>query len=186
LSNFTVFHACATTGGPQKVFEGAPFHSDRNRKQWLTQGYYFWRGKSLAKLWGETSYDNNYAILKAELQLTENELFDLSSNTEHIEYFDKQLSRFMNHMRRVLGQRYNPTVSACLEYIRSKSKVHKEIFPYIAIMAIEEALNSTKHPFVEGRSNVIALNKRVQVCLFEGFEDRIIYGELIYPDAWVA
>lgn len=188
MSTYTVFHACSTDGGYNEVFRLAPFHSDKKKKQWLTQGYYFWRAESLAKKWGETSYksESNYGILKAKLHLTEDELFDLSANTEHMEYFNKLLSRFMNFKSSQLGGRYNPTVSACLEYYREKAKVSPEILPYIAIMATEEAEFKKEYKFIEGRENCLAFNPRVQICLFEGYEDKICDKELVYPRNWVA
>jgi hypothetical protein len=188
LSTYTVYHACSTEGDFAKVLKLTPFHSDQTREQWLTQGYYFWRSQTLANQWGTTSYsaDGDFAVLKAKLHLTEDELFDLSANTEHIEYFEKLLSKFMNFKRRELGNRYEPTVSACLEYFRRKAKISPAIFPYIAIMATEEAEYKKDYKFIEGKKNCLAFNKRVQICLFEGYKGRINDKVLICPEAWVA
>lgn len=189
MLSYTVFHACSAKGGFDKVQRLTPFHSNRARQQWLTQGYYFWRAESLATQWGKTSHSSDgedYAILKAKLHLDEDELFDLVANTEHIEYFEKLLSKFMNFKNRELGKKYSPTVSACLEYFREKAKRSTDILPFIAIMAAESAVVQRDYQFIEERGNCIALNKRVQICLFEGNEDKIRDRELIYPEQWVA
>ena len=171
------------TGGFDTVQRKAPFLSDPIRTHWLTNGYYFWRGQSCAMKWGFDSYsaNGNFATLKAKLQLEEDELLDLVSNTEHIEYFEKMLSKFMNHMRQSMGSTVTPTVSGCIQYFRNKSKKHPEVFPFLAIMAAEES-RYKKYKFVENKTNEIALNKRVQLCLFEGNENRIKDKQLIYPD----
>jgi len=186
--SYTVYHACSSEGGYDVLYAKAPFHSNRSRRQWLTQGYYFWRARSLAEQWGTQSYcsEGNYAILKATLNVNEDEMFDLVANTEHIELFEKLLSRFMNFMRKELEKRYIPTISAFMEYIREKAKISPEVFPFIAIMAAEEELNKKCYQFVDHRDNCIALNKRVQICLMEGNESRISNKELIYPESWVA
>ena len=186
--SYTVYHACEQKGGADNVLQNSPFHSDAKRQHWLTEGYYFWRSNSLAQKWGYDSYDSdgNFAILKAGLSIEEDELFDLVANTEDMEHFEKLLSKFMNFMKEELGTRYEPTVSACLKYFRKKSENHPDLFPYIAIMAAEDSHQNMDIQFVNGRQICIALNKRVQLCLFKGNENRIIDKELIYPEAWVA
>jgi predicted CopG family antitoxin len=191
LSEYSVYHACSTKGGQYELINKAPFHSNKAQTQWLTQGYYFWRSQKLAEQWGETHYKRkkvSFAVLKAKLKLSEEEIFDLVSNSEHIEYFEKLLSKFMNFQREQLGKEYNPTVSACLEYFRNKSKLDSDILPYLGVMAAEEAeeFHKKKRQFVSGMTNCIAINKRIQICLFEGNEDRIIEKQIVYPETWVA
>lgn len=193
LASYKVFHACSSKGGFEQVQKRAPFHSSSERTQWLTPGYYFWRSNKLAEQWGASSYSSGdgYAVLKATLRLSEDELFDLVANSEHIEYFEKLISQFMNFKLRTLGKKYTPTVSACLTYFREKAKVSPKILPYIAVMASEtaqskEGSSQKRYQFVSNRQNCIALNKRVQICLFTGNENRIHDRELIYPESWVA
>lgn len=191
MSEYSVYHACSTEGGPDELANKAPFHSNKAETQWLTQGYYFWRSQKLAEQWGKTRYERketSFAILKAKLKLSEEEIFDLVSNSEDIEYFQKLLSRFMNFQREKLGRKYNPTVSACLEYFREKTKLQPDILPYLGVMAAEEAEETykVKRQFVEQMPNCIAINNRIQICLFEGNEDRIIEKQIVYPETWVA
>lgn len=36
------YHTCKTEGGWSYIRGNAPFLSEPNNRQWLTQGYYFW------------------------------------------------------------------------------------------------------------------------------------------------
>lgn len=36
------YHTCKVDGGWRHILKNAPFISEPNNRQWLTQGYYFW------------------------------------------------------------------------------------------------------------------------------------------------
>ncbi|MGB1030872.1 MAG: hypothetical protein ACPGVW_14105, partial [Pseudoalteromonas marina] len=65
-----IFHACKLEGGSEVIIKTAPFLSENNKRQWLTQGYYFWiEDIDLAHWWGSNSVKGDYAILTAKLNL---------------------------------------------------------------------------------------------------------------------
>ena len=70
-----IFHACKLEGGSEVIIKTAPFLSENNKRQWLTQGYYFWiEDIDLAHWWGSNSVKGDYAILTAKLNLDSTDL----------------------------------------------------------------------------------------------------------------
>lgn len=183
IRTLELFHTCRQDGGVEHVKVNAPFLSEDNSRQWLTQGYYFWvQDISLARHWGESSVSGEYAIVKVRAQFGEKEILDLVSSPEHINTFKKLISRFMEEMKKKHGRKYNPTVSECIRYYRNLKK-----FPFKGILATEEPRpEAVRRRFIAQAENVIALNPRQQLCLFAGFEDIIVEKCIVIPAEWAA
>lgn len=186
MSNFVVYHACSAEGYHENLINDAPFCSAPTREHWLAEGYYFWRGAGHARKWGKKNYvceNFDYAILKAKISFEGEELLDLLTNPDHIDFFNQIISRFMNLMARKLGKKYDPTVSEVIEYYRKSQFKGKQlkVFPYKAILAAEG--KDYKYKFVNypDRENMIALNREIQMCLFKEYRNKIEDKELIYP-----
>lgn len=184
MSKLDVYHACSSRGGSQVVLDNSPFCSDQKRQHWLTEGFYFWRSAKHAESWGKDSHTcdtYDYAMIKASFEFADNELLDLVSNPDQMDFFRKLLSRYINLMRGKTGKFFEPTISACVEHFRELSKTHIEIFPFKAIMATEEAKRPVNVKFVEHRDNTIALNNKIQICVFEKHKNMIVDKELLHP-----
>lgn len=183
IKTLELFHACRQDGGAEHLKANAPFLSEDNNRQWLTQGYYFWvEDVTLADKWGESSVTGEYAILKARAQFSERDILDLVSSPAHINTFKKFLARFMEEMKKKHDGKYNPTVSECIRYYRQLGR-----FPFKGIRAAEEPHpKSVRRRFIETAENVIALNPRQQLCLFAGFEHLIVDKCIVRPAEWAA
>jgi hypothetical protein len=183
IKTLEVFHTCKQDGGPDHVLTSGPFLSENNTRQWLTQGYYFWVADiENARHWGQVSIDGEYAIIKAKVSFEEEQILDLIGAPLQIKAFRTMLAKFMEVMKRQLGDRYEPTVSECVKYFRSLDR-----FPFQGILAAEEQrATSPRRKFIDAADNVIALNARHQFCLFEGAELLIIEKRIVQPEAWAA
>lgn len=181
------YHTCKTDGGIDFVSKSAPFLSGKNipdeRKwQWLSQGYYFWTDDPhFAHIWGERSYDNNYAILQCSMSFQSDMLLDLAGNVAHNLYFKKLISLYVKRIRRT-DPTIQPTVSTVIEHFRKEKKSQPLIFPYQAIKAVDIPADGHRQKirFTPRSRECLPLVPRIQLCLFEEARDIINDKEIIY------
>jgi len=185
-----IFHACKLEGGSEVIIKTAPFLSENNKRQWLTQGYYFWiEDIDLAHWWGSNSVKGDYAILTAKLNLDSTDLsyLDLISSPLHIKYLKKLISKYLNKMSKSCGNRYEPTISEVIDHYREKAKDIPEVFPFIGISCCDDSKTMQRKFINCGNSkDVIALNERHQICIFSGYEQLIQEKEILHPTQWCA
>lgn len=181
IKTLELFHACRQDGGPEHVKANSPFLSEDNRRQWLTQGYYFWvEDIALAEEWGKSSVTGEYAIVRVKAQFSEHEILDLVSSPAHIKVFKTLIARFMEEMKTKHRGKYHPTVSECIRYFRFLQR-----FPFKGIIAAEEPdRKMVRRKFIARAENVIALNSRQQLCLFAGSENIIVEKCIVRPADW--
>ncbi|HHQ4796631.1 hypothetical protein ACEUAZ_01350 [Aeromonas veronii] len=179
------FHTCKTDGGKEFVSESAPFLSGKNipRKwQWLSQGYYFWTDDPhFAHIWGECSYNDDYAILKCKLSFQPDMLLDLAGNVAHSLYFQKLVSIYVKKLQGK-DPTIRPTVSTVIEHFRKEKQSTPMIFPYQAIKAVDIPSGGyrKKLRFTPKSNECLPLLPRIQLCLFEEARDIISDKEIIY------
>ena len=188
------YHTCSRNNGIPYIQSSAPFHSDSKRKQWLTDGYYFWTDSDhFAHKWGDASYNGHYAIMKCLIVMEKGLLLDLVGNVEDILYFDELKEKFNAYLAKPevqskLHPKFRgkpPTVSGTIDFWRKqREKVASNgifpMFPYIAIKAHEPPPKSTMR-FVENRPEVLLGLTRQQLCLFKEGYGCIRSKELVYP-----
>lgn len=181
-----VFHTCKTDGDVDFVLDNAPFLSEANNRQWLTQGHYFWVELiEHAKHWGRNAYDGNYAIISATLVIDGKPFLDLVGSPKQIDFFRKLMSKYMNFARASLGKDIEPKVSKCIQWYRDKEDVNTGAFPFIGIRATEKDTRKV-FEFIESADNQISLDSRQQICLFKDNKECITNKALVYPEQWVA
>ena len=178
------YHTCKTEGGWSYVKSESPFLSGSGKNQWLTQGYYFWTDSDyFAHQWGECSYENDYAIIKCNIEI-ESELFlDLVGSVKSQLYFEKCLTKFRDRLRRIDPTK-EPTVHAVISYWRNISKQNIDTFPFVAIKAQDSLskYNTNALSFIGNQEKMIVSIRRQQLCLFECGSKLITRKEVIYPE----
>ena len=186
------YHTCSRDNGMTYIQSSAPFHSNPNRKQWLTNGYYFWTDSAyFAHKWGEVSYDGHYAIMKCLIVMDKGLLLDLVGNVEDILHFENLTEKFKAYMAKSGVQSglkpsdrgKSPSVSAVIDFWRRRREKQievRDIFPYIAIKAHDPPPKSTMR-FVENRPEVLLGLTRQQLCLFREGCGYIKSKELVHP-----
>lgn len=182
-----LFHTCEVQGGPEAVNLKAPFLSENNARQWLTQGYYFWiEDDNLAHDWGKHSIGGDYAILRVRVDLEPKENLDLIGSPKHINHFKKLISRYLEKMRNATGGQYNPTVHEVIAHYRLMARDNNTVFPFKAISCSDDSKNMKRNFIKSGKGEALPLNNRQQICIFEGNEDVIVFKEIIHPKSWCA
>jgi hypothetical protein len=188
------YHTCSRDNGISYIQSSAPFHSNPKRKQWLTNGYYFWTDSDhFAHKWGEDSYNGHYAIMKCLIVMDKGLLLDLVGNVEDRLYFEKLKEKFEAYLvqpevQRGLDPKFrgkSPSVSGTIAFWRKQREKFANngifpTFPYVAIKAQEPPRNSDMR-FVEGRREVLLGLTRQQLCLFREGCGYIKSKELVYP-----
>lgn len=173
-----ILQTIADKDNPDYVEEHGPFIAEQNT--WLGRGYYFWeRFEAIAKWWGNSHYNGEFMVCKASAALQDEELLDLVSDTEQMEYFGKACN--------ALQSKYPDkqiTVSYVIEYLRNKG-----IFPYKAIRAHSincgEGDKYFRLSFRERQltNSYLNLMPAIQFCFFD--KDCISNYHIIYPDEYV-
>ncbi len=177
----TGYHTCKDKGGRQYVKANGPFISNNGKKQWLTQGFYFWAdSEHFAHKWGEQSCNNKYFILKCDIEMPKDLLLDLVGSAQSQQYFMDMLSVFNERLKKI-GSHTQPTVHAVISYWRQLSAQDSTIFPFLAIKA-EDDRNMQKLSFVEGRNERMLVGiHRQQLCLFAAGKNCLVNKEIVYP-----
>ncbi len=185
MADVTIFgyHTCKIDGGWSFIRAQAPFISEPNDRQWLTQGYYFWTDSDyFAHKWGKESYGGNYAIMKCRIEVKDDLLLDLVGSTQAQQYFYQLLTKFKNKLESIDPAK-KPTVQAVIAYWRKKEKENPGIglFPFSAIKAQDNSQNS-KLSFIGKKECMFIGIQRQQLCLFGGNESLIINKQLVFPE----
>lgn len=175
------FHTCDTAHGRVFVEKNAPFISRKNgpkKWQWLSQGYYFWTDEDyFAHMWGRDAYNNNYAILKCQINISPDLVLDLASNLTHSLYFQKLMELYKERLRKI-NSKDSPTVSTVIEHFRKKAKDDIKLFPFEAIKAVDFSQKAKKLKFSPDSFACMTMLPRLQFCLFESSYTHISSKEI--------
>lgn len=182
-----LYHTCEANGGPGIVAEHAPFLSQNNARQWLTQGYYFWiEDIHFAHVWGRQSINGDYAIVRSKVKFGDEDHLDLIGSPLHIRYFKSLISKYLEKMKAEFDERYEPTVHEVIAQYRKWAEKKPDLFPFKAISCCDDSKH-LKRKFIKPNSEeMLALNERQQLCLFQGNRDLIHEKELVHPEDWCA
>lgn len=177
------YHTCKTNGGWNYIWNQAPFLSEPNKRQWLTQGYYFWTDSDyFAHKWGEHSIaGSNYAIVECMIGIERNLLLDLVGSLKDQIFFDKLLNLFHERLKKADPNARTPSVNAVLTFYRKKAETNNSIFPFVAIKSADKRSEISVN-FTDNGKESMPLITRQQLCLFKGARNRIITKTPIYPD----
>jgi hypothetical protein len=178
------YHTCRASGGWHYIFENAPFISQSNSNQWLTQGYYFWTDSDYwAQNWGETSIRGGHAILRCIIEIDKAYLLDLVGSVGDQIKFYELLETYHNKLKKADPNAETPTVHAVLCALRLKAQENKAYFPYVAIKAADQKYEKFFH-FTDKKKEKVFLVTRQQLCVFENAHNYIIEKNPIYPSAF--
>ncbi|WP_274804070.1 hypothetical protein [Pseudoalteromonas rhizosphaerae] len=190
LPNQLFYQTCEQEGGYQQVYDNSPFISEDNPRQWLSQGYYFWiEDKELAVIWGEKAKNNIYSIVEFELDLSESgQILDLIGSPNAINYFKQLIHDYLDKVHKN-KQKGNPlrdiSVSDIIRHYRAEAAKGEIIFPWAGIKCCDIDTR-LKLKFRRNKQELLALNNRHQLCLFDINEKVISRKRLIHPVEWVA
>jgi len=166
------FHTCRLNG-----WEKAPFLSEDNKRQWLTQGYYFWTDSShFAHKWGKTSIQGDYAIVECAIEMERKYLLDLVGSVEDQLYFQKIATRYHEVLKKQKPDAKQPTVNVILAFYRKNG-----LFPYHAIKA-QDMYKEQKVTFIHDKNASLPLVTRQQLCLFGCAFECIKDKQIIHPE----
>lgn len=179
----TGYHTCKTEGGWSFVNAESPFLSRSGDDQWLTQGYYFWTDSDyFAHMWGRTSYNNDYVVVKCQIVIDSELLLDLVGSTSASIYFQTLLTKFRVRLKKIAPDK-EPTVHTIIAYWREQNKRNKLVFPFLAVKVQDHHSGATLEFTGKGRHEFMHVGiPRQQICLFEKGLPFLEKKELIYPD----
>ena len=184
------YHTCKLDGGWSFIRSEAPFLSEDDPRQWLTQGYYFWTDSEYyAHRWGVDSYQDSYAIVKCKIDIDDHLLLDLVGKVSHQEYHNELMGLYQNRIKRAKerkGQR-NPKVSVqdIVKNVRIDAAQGLIHFPYLAIKAQDKSGRKT-YPFLDGGVDVMPARTRQQLCVFPEGAGCIVEKETVHPEDFAA
>lgn len=191
VRTIVAYHVSKPDGGWCYIWRNAPFLSQKKRHsdpaKWLTDGYYFWTDSThFARHWGQTAYDNSYAISQCTVAVPEKELLDLVGDVEDQLFFRELFDR----LKRIYEKEKRPlkyvTVPDVIDWAREK-----KLLPHAAIKASDCPKGSINAPFkVESgtkaktnwRAERLMLPTRQQLCVFQGYEEYFETVTVIYPE----
>ena len=160
------YHTCRVDGGYEYILENAPFISEPNNRQWLTQGYYFWTDSDyFAHKWGKESIKGDYVIVECAIELEAMFLLDLVGSVKHQQHFEKLLNLFIEKFNKT-DAKDKPTVSEVIAFYRNQAKKNRQVFPYKAIK-VQDTYQESKIMFVNNKFASLPLITRQQLCLFD-------------------
>ncbi len=185
------FQTCEDKGLHQDIVQASPFKSEQNKRQWLTQGYYFWiEDIELAHLWGRFAKRNSYVIVQYNLDFSDfGPILDLISSPKQIRFFSELLNRLLTRLR-TEKECVELTVSDVINYYKKLHSEGKMEFPFKGIKCCDEQTKrQLRFRYTDKKGcleETIALNNRHQICLFEIDEKVIKDKSLTFPVANVA
>jgi hypothetical protein len=173
----TGYHTCRDDGDREMTLENAPFLCNPSKRQWLSQGYYFWTDNDFfAHEWGKNSYNNQYCIAKCAIEISRDRLLDLVGSVSDQLWFKEkleELGRFFKANRITKS----PSVAACIGLMRNKPG-----FEFLAIKAQDLPPQHGQAPFTAESRECMPLVTRQQLCVFQQGLSCILSKELIYPE----
>lgn len=180
-------HTCENKGEIKDIELNGAFLStniDGNitNQKLLGTGYYFFDNNiTMAHAHGKNRYRRKYYIFEAELNLKEDDFLDLVGNRTDMIWIQDVKKRFEPHLKD-----NQKKLGAFIEFLKQKnsSKEFKGIFPYKAIRAIDNSVNTdkikedqkihleevadeSKMYFIEGKDKFINLQPIYTLCLLE-------------------
>ncbi|MFZ2727024.1 MAG: hypothetical protein WAX77_12280 [Methylococcaceae bacterium] len=180
------YHTCKTDGGIHHIWKNAPFISEPNNRQWLTQGYYFWTDNChFAHKWGENSIKGEYAIIECLIEIEKNLLLDLVGSVDDQLRFEELINIFKQRFIKTKSPE-TPTVSEVLAFYRRQVERtnNKDIFPYKAIKA-QDKYHKSEFAFIKNsKPSYLPLVTRQQLCLFDFAVDCIKNKNIIHPESF--
>lgn len=185
MVNIQGFHTCKAEGGATFIQKSAPFLSQSNNRQWLTQGYYFWTDSELyAHEWGKNSISGDYVIVKCHIALKKNQLLDLVGSVSDQQHFSKLLAKFHEKLKRDRPSAGLPTVNSVISFYRKMAESDKKIFPYYAIKTVDQC-KKRSISYTNGGEELLFLVTRQQLCLFEFAKSCVKSSEIVHPEDFI-
>ena len=179
------YHTCKDEGGWSFVRVAAPFISEDNPRQWLTQGYYFWTGVPYyATKWGEQEYPNSYAIVKCKIEIDDGLLLNLVDSPDDQDFFEARMTKYRDKLIKDGKNQNECTVSTCLAWMRKLAKGNSEFFPWVAVKAQDTPSGKT-FLFRESKRESMPVRTRQQICVYASGLNCIVEKEIVYPDDYV-
>lgn len=168
-----------------------------NNEQWLTNGYYFWLNSiQFAKDWGVNRFSKNgrnYSITAYHLSFSNNQVFDLISNTDHELLLEKYFKIYDKHYKKSLSEGKiikKPSIATVLEFFR---KLSKDSFPFKAI-TITDKWTDHKKEIAREKVKMVSADKdkhtyqpvgRPQICVIEDISSCIKAKEPCFPEEYI-
>ncbi len=180
------YHTCKNKNGKDYILQRAPFHSDRSKPQWLGQGYYLWTDSDFyAHRWIES----DYVIIKAKVEVGEEEFLDLVGNVNAQLFFEKLISAYKEYLRKKISEckrqdkdrlerEYRSlSISDVIRHYRSERK-----FPFKVVKAQDIHSEETKQTrFVRDRNEFFLYPTRQQLVVYTEASNLIKYKEWYFP-----
>lgn len=124
----------------------------------------------LAKVWGKTHYNNDYYVIKINLDLNQDNCYDLVGNRSHQIHFIKLLEEFAEETG--ISKLEKWSVNQWIEMIKELKKESPEIFPWKMVRAVD-LLNHERYSraqkmikFIEAKNNYTIVNPKIVICVF--------------------
>lgn len=168
-----------------------------NNEQWLTSGYYFWLNSiKFAQDWGVNRFAKNgksYSITGYHLRFSNNQVFDLISNTDHELLLEKYFKIYDKHYKKCLAEGKSvkkPSVATVLAFFRTLSI---KSFPFKAI-AITDKWTDHKKKVASKKVKMISSDNdkhtyqpvgRPQICVIEDIHSFIQAKEPCFPEEYI-
>ena len=175
-----LYQTIIDSGDPDKIERDGPIKCSSS-DAWLGIGYYFWDSFiDLAHHWGKTHCNGNYVICKATENYSEEELYDLINNPEHIIQFRGITEALMAKYSKSKKQL---TVPFIIEYLKSIG-----VFSYKAIRAcgIGSFYAFTYNiVFSTGHKAFLESLPAWQICILE--KQSVLSGsyKIVYPQHYI-
>lgn len=141
----TLYHGTDNKAA-DKILETKTFNKSKGDNHWLGDGVYFYKEKRYAFRWIYIAYSKYsghkptlngikkyYTILKAEIDVKEDRIFDLVENSKHKSIFDETLNKCLE---RKISTKYNIVDGMVLNILfykfnyKEKFDLIKAIFPH--------------------------------------------------------
>lgn len=184
MSRRVLYHTVDDRDNPDDVLRDAPFKCKRH--PWLGEGYYFWDTFiELAHWWGKKGYFDHYMITKKEVILSNDDVFDLVGNTNHLQIME-ECAMVLSHE---FGQS-NPTVAKVIEYLRRNKELS---FHFKAVRAEgrgsilydDEPTLKKRLFYRQGKSAYLDLRPAIQICYFNKKDIEGTPLEIVFPEEYL-
>lgn len=168
-------HTCLFNGDRDSVLRESPFLAEDNPKegkvQFLGAGYYFWDNNlELAKVWGNSHYDGEYAIIEIDIDLKSNSCYDLVGNRTHQIDLAERLKKLADNS--CTNKLREWTLNQFITFIRNMAAINSDVFPYQMVRAID-LLNHDRYKkaqqmirFTKEKHNYTVINPKTVICVF--------------------
>lgn len=175
-------HTCEKKGSKDFIEKEAPFESIHNpnesKYQFLGTGYYLWDyNLDYAKIWGKRPpYSNKFYVVECELNIPDQDLLDLAGNRMDMAYFleiPTILKEAGYDIEDIIPNGQDWYIGSYIEFLKKvaqESDEMAEIFPYVAVRAVDLSPYAEEQilvKFVKNKKNETNLNPRFVICLYK-------------------